>query len=74
MKTKRTAEDFFQVLNILKRRITLIPLEELVMYIEEAEEITPDPNDMVYFALALRLRGAIWSNDKKLKQQKSLRN
>jgi len=30
---------------------------------------TPDPDDMAYFALALKLNCAIWSNDKKLKEQ-----
>jgi len=28
-KKKRTTEDFFRLLEILKRRITLVPLEEL---------------------------------------------
>jgi predicted nucleic acid-binding protein len=68
-KTERSAEDFSRVIEILKRRIAIIPLEELVPYAEEAESLTPDPDDMAYFALALRLGCAIWSNDKKLKSQ-----
>lgn len=68
-KTERTAEEFFRLLETLKRRIIIVPLEELVHYIDEAEELTPDPYDMVYFALALKLSCAIWSNDKKLKEQ-----
>ena len=68
-KTSRTTADFFQLLEILKRRIILVPLEELANYVEEAERITPDPNDMAYFALALKLNCAIWTNDKKLKEQ-----
>tara|TARA_Y100000310_G_C20425287_1_gene688747 strand:+ start:412 stop:831 length:420 start_codon:yes stop_codon:yes gene_type:complete len=71
-KTERTTEDFFRVLEILKLRINLVPLEELTNYIEKAEKITPDPDDMVYFALALRLNCAIWTNDKKLKNQDSV--
>ncbi|MBI3032182.1 PIN domain-containing protein [Candidatus Woesearchaeota archaeon] len=71
-KTERTTEEFFNILNILKRRITLIPLEELTQYIKEAQELTPDPDDMVYFALALKLNCPIWSNDKKLKQQNKI--
>jgi len=71
-KTERTTEDFFRLLEILKRRITLIPLEELTDYVEEAEELTPDPKDMVYFALALKLNCAIWSNDKELKEQNKI--
>jgi predicted nucleic acid-binding protein len=72
-KTKRTTEDFFKLLEILKRRITLVPLEELVDFVEEAEKLTPDPNDMVYFALALKLNCVIWSNDKKLKEQDKIK-
>ena len=37
------------------------------------EEITPDLDDMVYFALALKLNCPIWSNDKKLKQQNKIK-
>jgi len=41
----------------------------LVPYVEKAEKLTPDLDDMTYFALALKLNCAIWSNDKKLKEQ-----
>jgi len=72
-KTERTAGELFQLLEILKRRIVLVPLEELVLYVEEAENLTPDPDDLAYFALALRLNCGIWSNDKKLKEQGKIR-
>ncbi len=72
-KTERTTEEFFRLLEILKRRIVLVPLEELRLYVKEAERITPDPDDMAYFALALKLNCAIWSNDKKLKEQGAIK-
>ena len=72
-KTDRTTEEFFRMVEILKRRIILVPLEELIPYVKEAEKITPDPDDMAYFALALKLDCAIWSNDKKLKEQGKIR-
>lgn len=72
-KTERTDEEFFRLLETLKRRIVIVPLEELVPYVNEAEEITPDPKDMAYFALALKLNCVIWSNDKKLKEQDKIR-
>ena len=72
-KTEKTSEEFSRLLDILKRRISIIPLEELTEYINEAEKITPDPDDMAYFALALKLNCAIWSNDKKLKEQKKIK-
>jgi len=68
-KTKRTTEEFYRLLEILKRRIIVVPLEELTEYVEKAEKISPDPGDMAYFALALKFNCPIWSNDKKLKQQ-----
>ena len=72
-KTERTEEEFFQTLEILKQKIVIVPLEELIPYIEEAEKSTPGPDDMAYFALALRLNCAIWSNDKRLKKQNKIR-
>ena len=71
-KTERTTEEFFRLVETLKRRIVIVPLEELVPYVEEAEKFTPDPDDMAYFALALKLNCAIWSNDKKLKEQNKI--
>jgi len=68
-KTERTIEEFYRLLEVLKRRITIVPLEEIIDYVEIAEKISPDPGDMAYFALALKINGSIWSNDKKLKQQ-----
>lgn len=68
-KTENTREEFDRLTEVLKRRIVLVPLEELVQYVEEAEKITPDPDDMVYFALALKLNIPLWTNDKKLKKQ-----
>ena len=72
-KTERTTEEFFRLVETLKRRINIIPLEELIPYVEEAEKLTPDHDDMAYFALALKLNCAIWSNDKKLKEQNKIK-
>ena len=72
-KTEKTEEEFLRLLEVLKRRIVIVPLEELIPYVEEAEKITPDPDDMAYFALALKLNCAIWSNDKKLKVQDKIK-
>jgi len=66
-------KSFFRLIEKLKRRIIIIPLEELIFYVEEAEDLTPDPDDMVYFALALKLNCIIWSNDKKLKEQDKIK-
>src|SRR3990167_10668831 len=72
-KTKRTTEEFFRLVETLKRRIVIVSLEELVPFVKEAEKITPDHDDMAYFALALKLNCAIRSNDKKLKEQNKIK-
>ena len=72
-KNERTDEEFFKLIETLKRRIAIVPLEELASYVGEAENLTPDPDDMAYFALALKLNCAIWSNDKKLKDQNKIK-
>ena len=72
-KTERTVEEFFRLIETIKRRIVIVPLEELVPYVEEAEKLTPDSYDMAYFALALKLNCAIWSNDKKMKEQNKIK-
>src|SRR3989344_3852605 len=72
-KTERTKEEFFRLIETLERRIAIIPLEELIPYIKEAETLTPDPDDMTYFALALKLNCTIWSNDKKMKEQNKIK-
>ena len=72
-KTSRKEEDFLKLLETLRKRITLVPLEELTPHVSRAELISPDPGDMVYFALALKLNCVIWSNDKQLKKQKEVK-
>ena len=68
-KTTRTTTEFYKALNILEKRLVVVPTQELIPYVEQAENITPDPDDMIYFALALRIGCSIWSNDKALKKQ-----
>ena len=69
-KTERDEGEFERLMDILKRRIKTICNEETEMYIKKAKEISLDEKDVDYIALALKLRCAIWSNDKELKKQK----
>jgi len=72
-KTKREEEEFIEIFNLFSKIINIVPEEDFIEYINEAEEITPDPNDVMYFALALKLGCSIWSNDKKLKIQDKIK-
>ncbi|MFA5382490.1 MAG: PIN domain-containing protein [Candidatus Micrarchaeia archaeon] len=69
-KTNRTDSEFEKLLEVFQRRTELIPCEEIKPFIKQAKQICPDIGDIQYIALALKLRCAIWSNDKELKNQK----
>ena len=62
----------FDELNVLLVLISLniefVPFSEFGEFEKQASEICPDPNDVEYFALALKLGCFLWSNDRKLKQ------
>jgi len=45
----------------------IISKNEVKTFIKKAEQISPDPDDVLYFATALKLNCGIWSNDKELK-------
>ena len=68
-KTERPDIEFEELLAVYMRRITFIPGEEIEPYLKEARKISPDPNDAVYFAVALKVDGSLWSNDAVLKKQ-----
>ncbi|MEK6983687.1 MAG: PIN domain-containing protein [Nanoarchaeota archaeon] len=68
-KTSRTREEFIQIMHMLKDIVTVVPIEDYSKFIEEAEKFSPDEKDVMYFALALKLKCDVWSNDKRLKQQ-----
>jgi predicted nucleic acid-binding protein len=72
-KSKRSPESFSSFMHALQEIITVIPQEEYETHIQEAKEISPDKRDAAYFALALKLRCAIWSNDKLLKEQEAVK-
>jgi len=72
-KVKRTEEEFEEALDRINSVIKIIPNEDFIEYVDEARKICPDIDDVMYFALALKLKSAIWSDDKKLKQQDKIR-
>ena len=55
-KTSRNTVDFYKVLEIIKRKVSVIPNEETEKYISEADRICSDKKDIDYFALALKLK------------------
>jgi len=72
-KMERNKEEFERLMHILKKKIKTIPNEETQQYIKKAKDISPDENDADYIALAIKLRCAVWSNDKELKNQEEVK-
>jgi len=66
-------KDFNNLTNIFKRRIKLIKENEVIIYKKKAQRISPDPKDVPYLALAMKLKCPVWSNDKKLKNQDNVK-
>jgi predicted nucleic acid-binding protein len=71
-KTRRSDPDFDEFSRVLGRLIRFVPEEELEDWLEPAGRISPDPGDIPYFALALKLGCGIWSNDAALKGQEAV--
>jgi putative PIN family toxin of toxin-antitoxin system len=62
-------EELVKVL-VIESKMIVVPKDELQPYMKKADEISPDPDDVMYFATALKQNIGIWSNDKEMKKQK----
>jgi predicted nucleic acid-binding protein len=71
-KTERTKEELDELMTIIKKKIKTIPNEETEKFIPEAKIICPDEKDIDYFALALKIKCPLWSNDKLLKSKQQI--
>ena len=75
-KSKMPEGDFNKLLQLILRKVFIIPNEVLLPYRKEAFEIVKniDPDDAVFVACALAYNDSlIWSNDKKLKKQSKVK-
>jgi predicted nucleic acid-binding protein len=71
-KSKKSIEELERLMFELSQIIVFIPTNDLHPYLTYAKQISPDPDDALYLALALTLQCPIWSNDKRLKEQKEV--
>lgn len=53
--------------------VEVVPMELFQEYKEGGIIISPDPKDAPFFALALKLKGIIWSNEPRLKRQSKVK-
>ena len=72
-KTKFSNEEVSELILILKRRLTTIPEKDFVSFRKDAQAVSPDKKDISYFALALYLKCPIWSHDKPIQKQSSVK-
>ena len=68
-KSHCSSKEFDILFSVLLECVKSVPLEELRDFRVHAESVSPDPKDVPYFALAMKLDCPVWSNDKKLKEQ-----
>lgn len=66
-------KEFEEIVEYLRIFVNFVPEDFFKEFLHEAKEISPDMDDVAYFALALKLGCAIWSNDKRLKQQRKVK-
>jgi len=64
-----TVEEFELIKTIIMSRIKIVPDLDFISFSETAKDCCPDPDDWLFFALALKLNAPLWSDDKLLKNQ-----
>ena len=69
---KNEFKDMTEIL-IVESDLKNITKNEVQSFTDLANSISPDADDALYFATALKLNCAIWSNDKQLKNQKHVK-
>jgi len=72
-KTKINEREFETLLLDIAISIKFIPIEKYKDFLKEALRISPDPDDLDFFALALKFNLPLWSNDLLLKKQNKLK-
>ena len=72
-KTGLSKKEFNDVRSNLAIAVEIIPLEEYGKFLKPALSFSPDPNDVDFLALALKLKLPLWSNDSGLKKQNKVK-
>jgi predicted nucleic acid-binding protein len=64
-----TEPQFNLAKNIIFSKISFYSIKSLNEHFKKAKALCPDRKDAIYFALALKHKCILWSNDKALKKQ-----
>ncbi|MFH1364234.1 MAG: PIN domain-containing protein [Candidatus Aenigmatarchaeota archaeon] len=75
-KSGLSENEYSKLLHIMFSYITIVPMEQYVSRLKEAEKLlTADPDDVVFLAAALQIEGSIiWSDDKDFDRQNVIKN
>ena len=71
-RSKLSSEEIFEVFELIKKQIELIPFEEFNSFSDTAKKISPHEKDMQYFSLALSKNCSIWSDEKAFREQSKI--
>ena len=71
--SKLTGSELDFMIEFLLGKITIVPEYEYAPLFSEARRLAPHTKDVPYFALALRLRCAIFSDEKAFKNQSKVK-
>ncbi len=71
--TNRSEDEFLRLIEVLERRIELIPTSEFKQHVQAAEALVSDKDDAVYLAVCLAKRMPLWSNDNHFTKQDKVR-
>ena len=72
-KTGLSKKEFDDARSNLAIAVEFIPLGEYKKFLKPALKFSPDPNDVDFLALAMKLKLPLWSNDSLLKKQIKVR-
>jgi predicted nucleic acid-binding protein len=72
-KSKLSDREFEEVLDDLLIFVKVFSPSEYRTFLSAAKRISPDPDDIELFAVALKLGCPIWSNEKAFKNQSEVR-
>ncbi len=68
-KSKITVQEWRDEVRLMQEVVAFMPVEFYSSKLAKARTLCPDPDDVDYIALAMKLKCPVWSNDIKLKQQ-----
>ncbi|MCX6772560.1 MAG: PIN domain-containing protein [Candidatus Micrarchaeota archaeon] len=72
-KSQLPKEDYLEAVQIVLSNIPITPVQDYQEFKRDALAVSPDRDDWAFFAVALQRNCAIWSNEKRLKNQNKVK-